>query len=1039
MKKLLFTLLCIFPLIIFGQTQVTLSGASDGNGNFATIHAAFAAIPANQTDRNITITINANTTSTLTTTITNKGWATLTIKPASGTSPTITGSFVGTLLTLNGVNNVIVDGSNNGTTSRNLTIINTNSTSASSTIIVNGGSTYNTIKNCVLKGSGNQSTGAVVVLGSTANGSISNSNNTIQNNEITKGINTPFVGILNNGNGAYPNENNLIHGNLIYDIPTAIRINANTLNNTYSNNEITQTTSVSANIYGFNLGATNISGEKLLGNYIHDLFGTNVYAFNLNGYTSTALTIANNIINLGGNSTTIYGIYDGVTTSSMSYNVYYNTILISGDGGGQTACYYKKDHPNTIVKNNNFTNTRTSSIGGVHSVLYFEYQSTPWPSANTEFDYNNFYKGDAKNFCVYGPSGNQTILNSYSEFKALWTQDLNSKNVMPSFKSSSNLHINSWVSSPISGGGTPISGITTDFDGETRDARIPDIGADEFLATSSHQWVATTSTDWANPSNWDKGTVPDGSSDVDIPTGKTVTISSSNNIAQCNNIFIGQGASLSVLPGKSLTVNGEVYNSGTLTVKADGVSQGSLIHNTANVTGTIERSMQHGRWELVSTPVKDQNLHSFVNNSINDIATSVPVAPDYVTYYGIRDYIESSNIWNGFFTADNLSNYGTIHQGEGYAFRRTSDANANNPNDNKIAFTGSLEVGSISTAINRTDGRSGWFPVGNPYSAPLILNSSVGPASFLDYNSSSLDPNHVAVYVWDENNQLTYRTINHATSASFIPVATAFFVRAKLGATSVMFTPGMRVHEAGIVFEAPTFRRSIVSPWSGFDLVANTSLGDINTTIKMNSSMTDGLDVSYDAGFLRVSNNYALYTKLVADNGTSFAIQSINDNVQARKIIPVGFDYMAGGTVKFMPASFSLPGDISIQFEDRAEGLFTTFDSPSSSYQVTVPANTTGTGRFYIHLVNSLATGGPHQDIQRNITVVPTGFGGLNILGEIGSNATATIYNASGINLGQFQLLDHSNNNIQIGNLSRGIYLVDIQSNFGRRVVKFKL
>jgi hypothetical protein len=50
---------------------------------------------------------------------------------------------------------------------------------------------------------------------------------------------------------------------------------------------------------------------------------------------------------------------------------------------------------------------------------------------------------------------------------------------MPNFQAP-DLHINPALPSPINGGGTPIAGITTDIDGQARNAVRPDIGADEF-------------------------------------------------------------------------------------------------------------------------------------------------------------------------------------------------------------------------------------------------------------------------------------------------------------------------------------------------------------------------------------------------------------------------------------------------------------------------------------------------------------------------------------------------------------------------------
>jgi hypothetical protein len=66
-------------------------------------------------------------------------------------------------------------------------------------------------------------------------------------------------------------------------------------------------------------------------------------------------------------------------------------------------------------------------------------------------------------------------------WKTNTSQDANSKSYAPAFVSSTDLHL-SLVSVDHNYDGTPIAGITTDIDGDTRNASIPYIGADEVTA-----------------------------------------------------------------------------------------------------------------------------------------------------------------------------------------------------------------------------------------------------------------------------------------------------------------------------------------------------------------------------------------------------------------------------------------------------------------------------------------------------------------------------------------------------------------------------
>jgi hypothetical protein len=100
-----------------------------------------------------------------------------------------------TLFKLNGADFVTIDGSNNGSTSRNLTLNDNDTGTASAAIWIasassTDGATNNTIKNCIMSGNASTTTLAGIVggsgttIGNPAEGA--NSTNTIQNNQIVR-------------------------------------------------------------------------------------------------------------------------------------------------------------------------------------------------------------------------------------------------------------------------------------------------------------------------------------------------------------------------------------------------------------------------------------------------------------------------------------------------------------------------------------------------------------------------------------------------------------------------------------------------------------------------------------------------------------------------------------------------------------------------------------------------------------------------------------------------------------------------------------
>ncbi len=137
---------------------------------------------------------------------------------------------------------------------------------------------------------------------------------------------------------------------------------------------------------------------------------------------------------------------------------------------------------NVDLKNNIFVNTRDESP-------YCATAINDYTAANLTSDYNNLY---------YEPNGNNCLVrigsNDYltlGDWQATG-KDLNSISEMPNFLAP-DLHINNTISTLLDGHATPIAGITTDIDNDSRDILTPDIGADEFELVNSQYWQAQNS------------------------------------------------------------------------------------------------------------------------------------------------------------------------------------------------------------------------------------------------------------------------------------------------------------------------------------------------------------------------------------------------------------------------------------------------------------------------------------------------------------------------------------------------------------------
>ena len=126
------------------------------------------------------------------------------------------------------------------------------------------------------------------------------------------------------------------------------------------------------------------------------------------------------------------------------------------------------------------------------------------------------------------------------------------------------------------------------------------------------------------------------------------------------------------------------------------------------------------------------------------------------------------------------------------------------------------------------------------------------------------------------------------------------------------------------------------------------------TTIVYNSEMTAGLDPGYDVGQFSAGPDVEIYTTLAAkDNSVNFARQALPVIDCDKNIVAVGIDSEKGGEVTF--SAYTVPlANYNFWLEDRKTGIFT--DLNSYTYTATLPANTYGTGRFFIYASTNTPT-----------------------------------------------------------------------------------
>ncbi|MEO0075128.1 MAG: fibronectin type III domain-containing protein, partial [candidate division WOR-3 bacterium] len=406
---------------------------------------------------------------------------TLTIKPQTGVSPVIEGSNATAIFDLNGVQGVTFDG-DNGADGKDMTISNTNTSGA--TIRFINGASYNTVKNCVVKGVVTTTTSGIILF-STSSGATGNNYNTIYNCDITSG--TTFAANAVTGYGsANPKWNmyNTIQNCNIYDFSTnGVYAYANEMFlNVLNNNITTVTTQTSTSIRGVTIYGSNTTCGNIIGNKIYEFKSSGSYPYFYGVYlyygsTTYVTTVANNMILFDATTTHpsayIYGIYEGSGTNYL-FDIYYNSIYFGGTDvtGGSSYGIYRGYQSIMNVKNNIVFNNRMNGTNTSNHYCFYASNT----GAGLVSNYNDLYAGDATyGYVGYWTSARKTLL----DWQGASGQDLNSISANPDFVSATDLHIQS-SSMTVNRKGTPIATITTDFDGNTRNGLFPDIGADEY-------------------------------------------------------------------------------------------------------------------------------------------------------------------------------------------------------------------------------------------------------------------------------------------------------------------------------------------------------------------------------------------------------------------------------------------------------------------------------------------------------------------------------------------------------------------------------
>lgn len=223
-------------------------------------------------------------------------------------------------------------------------------------------------------------------------------------------------------------------------------------------------------------------------------------------------------------------------------------------------------------------------------------------------------------------------------------------------------------------------------------------GGSDQMSPGQHKTDLTynaSSGSWNTKANWSgMGYVPDASCNVEIVSGKSITIDASS---ACNQLKIYSDAVVNIEAGKDLQVVDSIINlsgSNGLILNSDASGCSSLIHYSDGTSAFIQSYFPDlNKWYLVASPIMDATAGVFYNQFL-----------DY--------WCEPEESWKSIEDENFILSPGT-----GYSVKKTGS--------NFADFEGTLNNGIVLIdSLRYTEGNSpdlrGWNLIGNPY--PSVLD-----------------------------------------------------------------------------------------------------------------------------------------------------------------------------------------------------------------------------------------------------------------------------------------------------------------------------
>lgn len=311
------------------------------------------------------------------------------------------------------------------------------------------------------------------------------------------------------------------------------------------------------------------------------------------------------------------------------------------------------------------------------------------------------------------------------------------------------------------------------------------------------EWAGAIDSDWDNPGNWLKNTIPPSDASVVIPVTPNNPVISSTGI-QISELAIESGASLTIGSTANLSVHNSIQNQAGvagLIIASDAEGTGSFIHYNNSVPASFQRyiSGEPQTWQMISSPVSSQAISGDFTPTGGENPYGDGTRYDFYAWY------EPDTSWVYLLNNNQPPTWSTANGSENFVPGRGYLVSYKDQHPT-LVFEGNLNNGEVSVAVSKTEGVGTEFGhnlLGNPYPSSIDWKAVNG------WNRDKLvtTGSGYEIWIWSETN-LNYGAYNSAASADegtlgvtrYIAPNQGFFVKAGQSGT-VSMDNSVRVHQ----------------------------------------------------------------------------------------------------------------------------------------------------------------------------------------------------------------------------------------------------